>query len=79
MLRRFVVASSLALAALSLGCASADPHADNVPQAALDADYNDCESRAYVSTAFIRSAGEAEDKHETIIDACMQEKGYRTK
>ncbi|MHC1712698.1 MAG: hypothetical protein AB9872_11180 [Solidesulfovibrio sp.] len=79
MLRRFVVASSLALAVLAMGCASADPHADNKPQIALDADYNDCESRAYVSTAFVRTAGEAEEKHEAIIDACMQEKGYLVK
>jgi hypothetical protein len=79
MLRHFAVAACLALAALAQGCASAGPHADNVPQSALDADYNACETRAYVSTAFVKSAGEAEDKQQAIIDACMKEKGYNVK
>ncbi len=79
MLRRFAVSACLALAALALGCAGSGPRADNVPQAAVDADYNDCESRAYVSTAMIPTASEAADKHQEIIDACMKEKGYNVK
>ncbi len=77
MLRRLVAASCLALAALAMGCAGSDPKPDVVADTVRDADYHDCESRAYVSTALIRSAGTATDKQEAIIDACMKEKGYR--
>jgi hypothetical protein len=79
MLRHFAVAASLTLAALAMGCAGSTPHSDNVPQATVDADYTECESRAIVSTALIKSAGEAEDKQQIIIDECMQEKGYAVK
>ncbi len=79
MLRRLVAASCLALVALSLGCAGTEPKSDNVAKETLDADYRDCESRAYVSTALISSPGEATDKQQEIIDACMQEKGYAVK
>ena len=76
---RALAAVFLFLAGLSLGCAGTDPHSYNVPQATVDADYHACESRAMVSTAFIRSAGDAADKQQEIIDACMQEKGYTIK
>ncbi|UJX42436.1 hypothetical protein K9F62_07145 [Desulfovibrio sp. JY] len=80
MLRRLAASSCLAVAALlTFGCAGSGPKSDNVPQQALDADYQDCESRAYVSTALIKSAGEAADKQEAILDACMKEKGYKVK
>lgn len=81
MLRRLVVATALALATLNCGCTmfSPGPRADNVPQEAVDADYHDCESRAYVSTALIKSAGEAADQQEAIMDECMKEKGYNIK
>ncbi len=79
MLRRLAAASCLALAALSLGCAGSGPKSDNVAVDVVTADYNDCESRAYVSTALIRSAGEAADKQQEILNACMQEKGYAIK
>jgi len=78
MLRLFA-AASLVLAALSLGCAGSAPKSDNVSQDALNADYNDCESRAFVSTALIRSGSEAEDRQQEIIDECMKEKGYTAK
>lgn len=79
MLRFFAAASFLVLTVLTLGCAGSGPHSDNVPQAAVDADYSDCENRAVVSTALIRSVNEADDKHQEIIDACMKEKGYKVK
>jgi hypothetical protein len=82
MLRRLVAATGLALAALTCGCTtmfSPGPQSDNVPQAAVDADYHDCESRAYVSTALVKSAGEASDRQEAIMDECMKEKGYKIK
>lgn len=79
MLRLLAVAASLALAALAMGCAGSSPHADNVAQETLDADYNNCQSRALVSTALIKSAGEAEDKQQEILDTCMQERGYSVK
>ena len=79
MLRSLVVAASLALAALAMGCAGSSPHADNVPQETVDIDYNQCRNRALVSTSLIKSAGEAEDKQQEIVDACMQEKGYAIK
>lgn len=79
MLRSLAVAASLALAALAMGCAGSSPHADNVAQETVDADYNQCQSRATVSTALIKSASEAEDKQQQIIDECMQEKGYSVK
>ena len=79
MLRLLAVAASLALVVLAMGCAGSSPHADNVTQEAVDADYNSCQSRAFVSTALITSAGEAEDKQQAIIDACMQERGYSVK
>ena len=79
MSRRFVFPACLLLLALAPACAPPGPHADNVPQAAVDTDYNDCETRAFVSTALLKSAGEAADKRQEIIDACMQEKGYKVK
>ncbi|MFP5257852.1 MAG: hypothetical protein ACLGQH_02395 [Acidobacteriota bacterium] len=79
LLRPFAVAVSLALASLALGCAGLSPHADNVPQETVDADYSECQSRATVSTALVKSAGEAEDKQQAIIDECMKEKGYSVK
>ncbi|EFL50161.1 conserved hypothetical protein [Solidesulfovibrio fructosivorans JJ]] len=80
MLRRLAASSCLVVTALlSLGCAGSGPKSDNVSQQTLDADYRDCESRAYVSTALIQSPGEAADKQEAILDACMKEKGYKVK
>ena len=79
MLRPFAVVAALALASLAMGCAGSSPHADNVAQETLDADYNNCQSRALVSTALIKSAGEAEDKQQEILDTCMQERGYSVK
>ena len=79
MLRHLAVAASLALSALALGCASTGPTADNVPQETVDIDYSQCQSRALVSTALIKSAGEAEDRQQEIIDECMKEKGYKIK
>jgi len=79
MLRPFVVAAALALASLAMGCAGSSPHADNVPQETVDIDYNQCQTRATVSTALIKSAGDAEDKQQQIIDECMKEKGYSVK
>ncbi|MHC1790715.1 hypothetical protein [Solidesulfovibrio sp.] len=79
MLRSLAVAASLSLTLLGMGCAGSGPKADNVPQAAVDADYTDCESRALVSTALITSAGEAEERQQQILDECMQEKGYAVK
>jgi hypothetical protein len=76
---RLAAATCLALAALCLGCAGSAPKSDNVSQEALDADYHDCEIRAYVSTALIKSPSEATDQQEKIIDACMKEKGYSVK
>lgn len=76
---RLAAAFCLALAFCCLGCASTEPKSDNVAKEALDADYHDCEIRAYVSTALIRSPDEATDKQEQIIDACMKEKGYSVK
>lgn len=78
MLRSFA-AAMLLLAALSLGCAGSSPKSDNVSQDALNADYNDCESRAFVSTALIKSGDAAEARHQEIIDECMKEKGYNVK
>ena len=79
MLRRFVAVAFLALSALALGCAGSGPHSDNVPQATVDADYNECESRAFVSTALIQSPGEAEARQQEIVDECMKERGYSVK
>ncbi len=81
MLRRLAVASGLSLTVLAGGCTmfSPGPRSDNVPQAAVDADYQACESRAYVSTALVKSPGEATDQQQAIIDECMKEKGYNIK
>lgn len=81
MLRSLVAATGLALAALTFGCTmfSPGPHSDNVPQATVDADYHDCETRAYVSTALVKSAGEASEQQQAILDECMKEKGYNVK
>jgi len=79
MFRQFALAASLALASFALGCAGSSPHSDNVAQETVDLDYEQCQSRATISTALIRSAGEAEDKQQEIIDECMKEKGYAIK
>lgn len=79
MLRHLAALFCLVLAALTLGCAGSGPTADNVSQEVLDADYNACEQRAYVSTALAKSADEASETRQNIIDACMKEKGYRVK
>ena len=79
MLPRLCASSCLVLAALTFGCAGQSPKSDNVSQQVLDADYHDCETRAYVSTALIKDAGEATDKQQEILDACMKEKGYNVK
>ena len=79
MFRRFALAAALALAAAAMGCGSIVPHADNVPQEAVDRDYSECENRAYVSTAFVKAGDDAETKQQAIIDECMKEKGYTAK
>jgi hypothetical protein len=79
MFRRFAFAAALALAAAAMGCSYVVPHADNVPQEAVDTDYAECENRAFVSTALIKSGDEAEAKQQVIIDECMKEKGYTVK
>lgn len=76
MLRFRLVASCLLLAALTPACGTSRPVAEGVPQATLDADYADCESMSYVSTAGIRSQGAADEKRQELIDACMKNKGY---
>ena len=77
MFRRFALVAALALAAAAAqGCVTIDPHADNVPQEAVDRDYSECENRAFVSTAFVKAGDDAETKQQAIIDECMKEKGY---
>ncbi len=78
--RRCIAASALLLlAALAGGCAGSGPRSDNVPQETIEADYNQCENRAFVSTAMIRNPDAAEARHQEIIDTCMKEKGYTVK
>ena len=79
MLRHLAVAAALSLAALATGCGSIGATADNVPQSAVDEDYSQCQSRAFVSTALVKTASEAEDRQQEIIDECMKEKGYNAK
>ena len=79
MLRRCLVATGLVLAALCAGCSGGNPRSDNMPQSTFEADYHDCESRGYVSTAFIPSADEAAEKRQAIVDDCMKEKGYNVR
>ena len=79
MFRRFALVAALALSAAAMGCASIVPHADNVPQEAVDRDYSECENKAYVSTAFVKAGDDAETKQQAIIDECMKEKGYSVK
>ncbi|WP_428563995.1 MAG: hypothetical protein ACP59X_01430 [Solidesulfovibrio sp. DCME] len=76
---RLAAAFCLALTVCCLGCAGTEPKSDNVAKETLDADYHDCEIRGYVSTALIKSPGEATEQQEQIIDACMKEKGYSVK
>jgi hypothetical protein len=79
MLRFRLAALCLLLAALTPGCGASRPVAEGVPQAALDADYADCESMSYVSTAGIRAQGAADEKRQELIEACMKNKGYIAK
>ena len=76
MLRVRLAALCLLLAALAPGCGPSRPVADGVPQATLDADYTDCVSMSYVSTAGIRAQGAADAKRQELIDTCMKNKGY---
>ena len=78
MLQSSTIALCLTLAVLTLGCASG-PHAEGVPKATLDADYAECESMSYVSTAGIRAEGAADDRRQELIDICMKNKGYAVK
>jgi len=71
-----LAALCLLLATLFLGCASNPQAGKGVPQEKLDADYAECESMSYVSTAGIRSEDTADDRRQELIDACMHNKGY---
>jgi len=66
----------LTLAALTVGCTSGPHAAKGVSQAKLEADYAECESMSYVSTAGIRAEDAAADRRQELIDACMHNKGY---
>jgi hypothetical protein len=70
-----IAAVCLALILQVTGCASG-PRAVGVSQAKLEADYADCESMSYVSTAGIRAEGSADEERQKLIDACMRHKGY---
>lgn len=70
-----IAAVCLALTLLATGCASS-PRGVGVSQAKLEADYADCESMSYVSTAGIRAEGTADEERKKLIDACMRHKGY---
>lgn len=74
-----LVVLSLTLAALLQGCSlfSGGPQAaKGSSQDKLDADYAECESMSYVSTAGIRAEGAADERRQELIDACMHNKGY---
>ena len=72
-----LVALCLTLAALVYGCGGSSPRAaKGESQAKLDADYAECESMSYVSTAGIRAEDTADDRRQELIDACMHNKGY---
>jgi hypothetical protein len=75
MLHSCIAAVCLVLTLLAAGCASG-PRAVGVSQAKLEADYADCESMSYVSTAGIRDEEHAEEQRQKLIDACMRHKGY---
>ena len=75
MLHSCIAAVCLVLAIQLLGC-SPGPRAVGVPQSKVEADYADCESMSYVSTAGIRAEGSADEERQKLIDACMRHKGY---
>ena len=76
MLRLCLAVLCLLPVLLLSGCGGSRPVAEGVPQSTLDADYADCESMSYVSTAGIRSQGAADAKRQELIDTCMKNKGY---